>query len=123
MRLEDEKKKEIEKKKNEKICQDSQTSTDFFHPNNVYVDLSTTKYEDHLLSKIIDDPKINDKQQFLNKLISRVHSEEPDKFMKGSSIHYGNQLTDMTYANTQSQNLNIQHSHMVSYQNPNGTES
>ena len=43
--------------------------------------------------------------------------------MKRSTIHYGNNLTDMTYANTQSQNLNILHSHMVSYQQPNGAES
>ena len=101
MKLEDDKKKEIERKKKEKIYIDSQTSTDLFDPNNVYVDLSTSKYEDHLLAKIIDDPKINDKQEFVNKLISRVHSQEPDRFMKGdSSIHYGVPLTDMTNANT-----------------------
>jgi hypothetical protein len=123
LRHEDEQLKEQERKRNEKTCQDSQTSTDLFDPNNAYVDLSTSKYEEHLMSKIIDDPKINDKQQFLSKLISRVQSEEPEKFMKGSSIHYGNNLTEVTYANTQSQNLNILHSHMVSYQQPNGAES
>jgi hypothetical protein len=51
---------------------DSQTSTDAFDVNNAYMDLSNSKYEDNLLSKIIDDPNIGDKQQFLGKLIGRV---------------------------------------------------
>jgi hypothetical protein len=61
LRLEDEKKRENERKKNAKVFQDSQTSTDLFDPNNAYLDLSTSKYEEHLMSKIIEDPKINDK--------------------------------------------------------------
>lgn len=72
LRQVDEELKEQERKRNEKTCQDSQTSTDLFDPNNAYVDLGTSKYEEHLMTKIIDDPKINDKQQFLSKLISRV---------------------------------------------------
>lgn len=72
LRHEDEQLRALERERNEKTCQDSQTSTDLFDPNNAYVDLSNTKYEEHLMTKIIDDPKISDKQQFLSKLISRV---------------------------------------------------
>jgi hypothetical protein len=43
------------------------------------MDLSSSKYQDSLIAKIIDDPKI-DKQNFLNKLITRVNSSDPDQF-------------------------------------------
>lgn len=56
-----------------KKAMDSQTSAgDAFDANNAYMDLSSSKYEDNLLSKIIDDPNIGDKHQFLGKLIGRV---------------------------------------------------
>ena len=35
------------------------------------------------MSKIIDDPNIGDKHQFLGKLIGRVQSQDPEKFMQG----------------------------------------
>jgi hypothetical protein len=30
-----------------------------FDPNNAYMDLSNSKYQEHLISKIVDDPKID----------------------------------------------------------------
>ena len=76
---------------------ESQTSTDVFDANNAYMDLSSSKYEENLLSKIIDDPNINDKQQFLGKLIGRVQSQDPEKFLKGGSVQHNE---GYIYANT-----------------------
>lgn len=60
---------------------DSEGSFNEFDPNNAYMDLSYSKYQDKLISKIIDDPQI-DKQQFVTKLISRVNSQDPELFMQ-----------------------------------------
>lgn len=43
------------------------------------MDLSSSKYQESLISKIIDDPKI-DTQNFLNQLITRVNSSDPEHF-------------------------------------------
>jgi len=102
-----------------KKAMDSQTSAgDAFDANNAYMDLSCSKYdkyEENLMSKIIDDPNIGDKHQFLGKLIGRVQSQDPEKFMQGvgGSVQ---QNSGFTYANTLSQNINLVHSHMVSFQ-------
>ena len=53
---------------------DGKDVADVFDTNNAYMDLSSSKYQEGLISKILDDPKICDKQQFLSKLISRVQS-------------------------------------------------
>ena len=48
-----------------KVYQDSETLTehhDIFDVNNAYLDLSSSKYQENLMEKIINDPKINDKQ-------------------------------------------------------------
>jgi hypothetical protein len=75
----------------------SQASTDVFDANNAYLDLSSSKYEENLLSKIADDPNISDKHQFLGKLIGRVQSQGPESFLKGGSVQHNG---GYTYANT-----------------------
>ena len=45
---------EIEKPKEDK-------KVEIFDSKNAYLDLSSTKYQEKLISKIIDDPNINDK--------------------------------------------------------------
>lgn len=56
------------------------------------------------MEKIINDPKINDTQQFLSKLITRVQSQEPEKFKAGQFQH--NAKHGLANNNTQSQNFN-----------------
>jgi hypothetical protein len=68
----------------------SQTISDVFDVGNAYMDLSSSKYQDTLISKIIDDPKI-DKQNFLNKLITRVNSSDPEHFALMSRFGTQNQ--------------------------------
>jgi hypothetical protein len=68
----------------------SQTISDVFDVNNAYMDLSSSKYQESLISRIIEDPKI-DKQNFLNKLITRVNSSDPEHFAKMSRFGTQNQ--------------------------------
>lgn len=48
------------------------------------MDLSSSKYQESLISRIIDDPKI-DKAAFLQKLMSRVNSQDPENFSRFSN--------------------------------------
>ena len=60
------------------------------------------------MEKILNDPAISDKQQFLSKLITRVQSQDPEKFAIGSqntSVTIAENNTGMTNYNTASQNL------------------
>ena len=52
------------------------------------------------MDKILNDPKINDTQQFLSKLITRVQSQDPEKFRVAIPKH------GLANNNTQSQNFN-----------------
>ena len=61
------------------LKKDSNTITDNFDAQNAYMDLSSSHYQEKLISKIVEDPKI-DKNQFLSKLISRVSSQDPEYF-------------------------------------------
>ena len=78
---------------------------EIFDANNVYADLSQSKYQEKLISKIIDDPKI-DKQQFLSKLMSRVSSQDPNNFTGGNMLTYENAYTNVNSMNFHS-NSNI----------------
>jgi len=66
-----------------------------FDIKNAYQDLSSSKYQETLIAKIVEDPQI-DKHNFLNKLITRVNSQEPDKFHmpRNSNNSYYNQNTN-----------------------------
>ena len=100
-----EKREEASNRKFEKKYNEDSTS-DVFDVNNAYMDLSVSKYQEKLISKIIEDPKINDKHQFLTKLITRVNSQEPEKFIMGTQESFGkhgtgytNSQTNLTYQN------------------------
>lgn len=74
----DEKKKK-EEEPAQKVYQDSETITDnnqqqAFAYSNAYLDINSSKYQEDLMEKIMNDPAISDKQQFLSKLITRVQS-------------------------------------------------
>jgi hypothetical protein len=71
--------------------------TDFDGATNPYQP-EAGNYQESLISQIVNDPKIGDKQAFLTKLISRVSSKDPDAFQGLSGImntyqHTG-QVTD-----------------------------
>lgn len=59
--------------------------TDFDAATNPYQP-DAVNYQESLISQIINDPKIGDKQAFLTKLISRVSSKDPDAFQGLSGI-------------------------------------
>ena len=60
----------------QKVYQDSETITDnqqqTFAYSNAYLDINSSKYQEDLMDKILNDPAITDKSSFLSKLITRV---------------------------------------------------
>lgn len=82
------------------------------------MDLSSSKYQDTLISKIIDDPRL-DKHSFLTKLITRVNSSDPDHFAQLS--RFGNQPQQHSSMNFYQQTTNDKSNnlHTLSDQLPN----
>ena len=111
LKLEEDKPEPKEEKKPE---QREEIASDIFDANNAYLDLGSSRYQESLISKIIEDPKISDKQLFLNKLITRVQSQDPEKFKGIQFNSYAAQnLNSNAKTNINTNTLSAEPSNMI----------